>query len=198
LLGVGAQRRAQVLHRRSNRRRLGARGVEVVEPRALEQRLLLDHAAVAARGEQRLHALHRFAARIVHLHDELPDLRPVLVGDPLHDRELALFRVDLEQVDALETLLADQIRHACQAAFVRGAPQAVRGQRGDVFLGRRMRAQRAAHHGLDRAAVVGLVGMEAGEHRGFLVEGEARRARARGYAGVDGVRAAAVGLAVGP
>ncbi len=49
----------------------------------------------------------------VHLDDELPDPRPVLVAHTIEHFELSLLDIDLEQIDRLESLLDDVQQAAC-------------------------------------------------------------------------------------
>src|SRR6185436_7832166 len=98
--------------------RLQAGGKKIEEPRALEQLFVLERATVALTRKQVLDLPHGLVSAVVDLDDDLVDLRPVGIRDALDDVELALFRVDLEEVDALDPMLPDQVRHARHPAFL--------------------------------------------------------------------------------
>src|SRR5688572_17322782 len=64
----------------------------------------LDVHGVAAPGEQPLDIVATADLPVVHLDDDLSDPRPVLVPDPRKDLPFASLRVDLQEIDAIETL----------------------------------------------------------------------------------------------
>ena len=139
----------------------------------------------------------------MHFDHDLVDQQPVLCGDPAQNAHLALFRVDLEQVNPGQAIFADDIGNRGQRAFDALRLQAMGRQVFDVLLlysavGEFV-LQDIPDHRLDRGPVFLLVGMKAREDRGMLVKSESFPPLGLRDAAVDRVDASriAVGGAIG-
>src|SRR2546421_8727045 len=92
--------------------RRGPDRVDVAQLGVSQQRILLDHHVEAVTLEQLCDRLHVVA--LIDLDHRLADLRPIVRVEPAQHIQLALFDVDLEQVDALDLLLRDDARERAQ------------------------------------------------------------------------------------
>jgi hypothetical protein len=88
-----------------------------------QQRVLLDHDLEAVTLEQLGDRLHMVL--LIDLDHRLADLGPVVRVEPAQHVQLALFDIDLEQIDPLDALLRDDAREGAQAGRHRPGAEAV-------------------------------------------------------------------------
>src|SRR5688572_23861891 len=97
----------QPVLRRSNR-------VNVTERCILEPGILFDDEVKPVPFEQSHNAAEELLK--INFQDDLLDLLPVTLLDPIENLQLALFDVDLEKIDALDLLLVHHARQAPQSS----------------------------------------------------------------------------------
>ena len=168
----------------------------------LEQPFVFDGAAEPLLDEQCFDLFDRLLGAVVDLDHDLGDLRPVAIVNAPDDVQLALFRIDLEEVDLVDPVLSNHLRHGCQTALVGRATEPVCGELGDIFLHRvpchrRLAAQGVPHYRLNGLAVLGFICMKPREHGGLLIEGQGRGLGPVRHTDVQGSDLRSVGLAVG-
>ena len=167
----------------------------------LEQPFVFDGTPEPLLGQQLFNPLDRLPSGVVDLDHELSDFWPVAIVNALNNVQLALFRVDLEEVDLVDLVLPDHLGHGRQPALMGRAMQPVSRELVDVFLhgltgDRRLAVQRVPHDRLNGLAVLGFVRMKTGEHRGLFIEGQGRGFGLVRHADVHGPDIRSVGLAV--
>ena len=108
--------------------------------------------------------------------------------------------INLEEVDLVNLVLPDNVRHGCQSALVGPATEPVGGELADVFLHRfahdRFAVQHVPHDRLNGLAVVGFIRMKTGEDRGFFIKSKRRGFGLVRHADVQGPDIRSVGIAV--
>src|SRR5947207_3211486 len=144
----------------------------------LEHCFLFDGTAISPPDQQTLNPLDRLASAVVDFDYDLIDFRPVAIVDALNDVQLAFLRIDLEEVDFVDLMVPDNVRHRCQSAFVGPATESVGGEFFDIilhgFLRDRFVLQHVPHDRLNGLAVLGFIRMKTGEDRGFFIKGKRR------------------------
>ena len=174
--------------------------IKIKQPGMLEQCFLFDGTTVPPLDQQIFNLLDRLVGAVVDFDHDLIDFRPVAVLDALDDVELALLGINLEEVDLVNLVLPDNVRHGCQSALVGRATEPVSGELADVFLHRlardRFAVQHVPHDRLNGLAVLGFIRMKTGEHRGFFIKGKRRGLGLVRHADVEGPDIRSVGIAV--
>src|SRR5439155_22877810 len=110
--------------------------IEIKQPGMLEQCFLLDSTTISPPNQQSFDPLDRFARAVMNFDHDLIDLRPVAVVDALNDVQFAFLCINLEEVNLVDLILPDNVRHRCQPALVITAKEPVSGEFVDVFLHR--------------------------------------------------------------
>ena len=102
--------------------RSGPDRIDVAQGCSLKQVVLLDHMLVAVFFQQSGNGGQVLFD--VDFHDQLFDLRPILILDPLENIEFALLDVDLEQIDGFDLVLFDDARQCAELGLkgLRGEP----------------------------------------------------------------------------
>src|SRR5262245_64621684 len=91
-------------------------GIKSRQPATLEQRFLFHGTTVSPLDQQTFNPLDRLVGGIVDFDHDLIDLWPVPIFDALDDVELALLRINLEEVDLVNLVRPDNLGHGCQPA----------------------------------------------------------------------------------
>ena len=155
--------------------------VHVAQLGMSQQRVLLDHHVKAVTLEQLRDRLDMVV--LIHLDHRLADLGPIVRVDTAQHVQLALFDVDLEQVDSLDALLRDHAGESAQPRRYRPRAEAVFDHvahiRDEALVvgGRRLLIE---HVALDHLALRRGIGVEAREQRQAL---EPREVRGPAFAG---------------
>ena len=163
--------------------RRGPDRVHVAQLGVSQQRILLDHHVEAVTLEQLCDRLHVVA--LIDLDHRLADLRPIVRIEPAQHIQLALFDVDLEQVDALDPLLRDDARERAQPGRYRPGPEPVLDDVAHVrheAVVVRGPALLIEHVARDHLALRFGIGIKAREQRQALEPGEIRRPALAGQA----------------